>query len=209
MERSGQWSREKTRRLVMVSMLTAILIIFQFTPIGYIPIPGFNPTLMHIPVIIGAIMLGPAEGAFLGLVFGLTSIIQATLQVPLTGFIFSPFVPLGNWKSVIIAIVPRVLVGLVAAYVFRLIARADRSKIIACIVASVAGSAVNTVLVLSGVYVFFREDFAVKMGKSASLVMGILLGVVTTSGVAEAAAAAVICTLVCLPLFKVTKKYKI
>ena len=60
-----QWNREKTRKLVILAMLTAILVIFQFTPLGYIPIPGFNPTLMHIPVIIGAIMLVPAEGAFL------------------------------------------------------------------------------------------------------------------------------------------------
>jgi uncharacterized membrane protein len=201
-----QWNREKTRKLVILAMLTAILVIFQFTPLGYIPIPGFNPTLMHIPVIIGAIMLGPAEGAFLGLVFGITSIIQATLQVPITAFLFSPFVPLGSYKSAIIAIVPRVLVGVTAAYLYRLIARSDRSRPAACIVAAAVGSAVNTVLVMTGVYIFFKDDFAVKMGKSASAVMGILLGVITTSGVAEAAAAAIICTLVCLPLFKIMKK---
>ena len=206
---SRQWNREKTRKLVILAMLTAILVIFQFTPIGYIPIPGFNPTLMHIPVIIGAIMLGPGEGAFLGLVFGITSIIQATLQVPLTAFLFSPFVPLGNYKSAVIAIVPRVLVGVTAAYLYRLIARSDRSRPAACIVASAVGSVVNTVLVMTGVYVFFRDDFALKLGKSSSAVMNILLGVITTSGVAEAAAAAIICTLVCLPLFKIMKKSRV
>lgn len=206
---SRQWNREKTRKLVILAMLTAILVIFQFTPIGYIPIPGFNPTLMHIPVIIGAIMLGPGEGAFLGLVFGITSIIQATIQVPLTAFLFSPFVPLGNYKSAVIAIVPRVLVGVTAAYLYRLIARSDRSRPAACIVASAVGSAVNTVLVMTGVYVFFRDDFALKIGKSSSAVMNILLGVITTSGVAEAAAAAIICTFVCLPLFKIMKKSRV
>lgn len=206
---SRQWNREKTRKLVILAMLTAILVIFQFTPIGYIPIPGFNPTLMHIPVIIGAIMLGPGEGAFLGLVFGITSIIQATIQVPLTAFLFSPFVPLGSYKSAVIAIVPRVLVGVTAAYLYRLIARSDRSRPAACIVASAVGSAVNTVLVMTGVYVFFRDDFALKMGKSSSAVMSILLGVITTSGVAEAAVAAIICTLVCLPLFKIMKKSRV
>ena len=109
----------KTQGLVLTALLVAVMLVMYSVPfLGYIPLGFMNATLMHIPVIIGAIMLGPGEGAFLGLVFGITSIIQATIQVPLTAFLFSPFVPLGSYKSAVIAIVPRVLVGVTEAYLY-------------------------------------------------------------------------------------------
>ena len=45
-----------------------------FTPFGYIPLGFMNATIIHVPVIIGAIILGPKYGGFLGLVFGITSL---------------------------------------------------------------------------------------------------------------------------------------
>ena len=203
------WNSEKTRKLVIVAMLTAILLVLQFTPLGYLPIPGLNPTLMHIPVIIGAILLGPGEGAFLGLMFGVTSIIQAMIQAPVTAFIFNPFVPGGSYKSVIVAVVPRVLVGVVAAYAFRLVSRIDKTQVFASLTACILGSLTNTLLVLGGIYLFFRNGFAGAYKIPASTVFHVLLGVVTTSGIAEAAAAALIGTAVCKALFVVTKKSRL
>lgn len=198
--------RERTTRLVLDAMLVAILLVLQLTPLGYIPIPGFNPTTMHIPVIVGAILLGPADGAFLGLVFGITSIIQATVQVPLTGFLFSPFVPFGSYKSALIAIVPRVLLGLVAAWVYRTLRHVDRSGVAATAVAAVAASLTNTVLVLGGVYVLMRGEYIRQLKVPAAAVAKVLGGVVLTSGLAEAAVAAVIGTAVVQAVLAVRKR---
>ena len=64
----------KTRNLVLAAVFMAIIIIMAFTPFGYIPLGFMNATIIHVPVIIGAIILGPKYGGFLGLVFGITSL---------------------------------------------------------------------------------------------------------------------------------------
>ena len=56
----------KTKELVLMAMFTAIIIAMAFVPyFGYIPLGFMNATIIHIPVIIGAIVLGPKKGAFL------------------------------------------------------------------------------------------------------------------------------------------------
>lgn len=70
-------SSQKTGKIVRLGLLVAILIVMEVTNIGYIKTPtGLELTLMQIPVLIGAIIMGPAEGAILGGVFGLTSFFQ-------------------------------------------------------------------------------------------------------------------------------------
>lgn len=189
---------DKTRYLVQLSMWTAITLILAFVPnLGYIPLgPFHHMTTVHIPVIIGAILLGPGAGAFLGFIFGLTSLIQATLQMPLTAFLYSPFVPFGNFWSAVIAIVPRVCIGIVAAYVYRLIKIKDKKGYVASLVAGVAGSLTNAILVLSGAYIFFGERYATVTGVPFKDLLFALLGVVATNGVIEAVAAAVLVTAV-------------
>ena len=60
---------EKTYELVLTALFTAIIVIMAFTPLGYIPLVVINATVIHIPVILGALFLGPRKGAFLGFVF--------------------------------------------------------------------------------------------------------------------------------------------
>lgn len=204
----NSWNRSKTTRLVTLALLSAIILILQFTPLGFIPIPPFNPTTMHIPVIIGAIVLGPTDGAILGLIFGLSSILQATIQLPLTAFLFSPFVPFGSWKSAVIAIVPRVLVGLFAGYTFRFLQRFDKTKFGASAAAAVVGSFTNTILVLGGVYVLFRSEYANQFKVPVSAVFKGLAAIVGTSGVAEAIVAAVISAAVARAVFALRKRIK-
>ena len=198
---------EKTRYIVQLAMWTALTLILAFVPfLGYITIGPFSITTVHIPVIIGAVMLGPAAGAFLGLVFGITSIIQATLQMPVTAFMFSPFVPFGNFCSVIIAIVPRVLVGVAAAYIYKFIKIKDKKGYIATLAAGIAGALTNTILVLGGVYIFFGQQYAAANKVAFSTLFGILLGVVATNGIVEAVVAAVVVTAVTKALFAVYKR---
>ena len=126
--------------------------------------------------------------------FGIVSLIHNTVLPLPTSFVFSPFLPFGNWKSIIIAIVPRMMVGLVAALIFRLISNWDKSNLISGLAAGLAGSIVNTVLVLGGVYWFFRNAYAANSHISISIISKILMGVILTNGVPEAIVAAVIAT---------------
>mgnify|MGYP000258419755 CR=1 FL=1 len=77
----------KTRDLVLAAVIAAIIVIMAFVPfLGYIPLGFMNATTVHIPVIIGAIILGPKYGAFLGLTFGLTSLWKNTFMPNPTSF---------------------------------------------------------------------------------------------------------------------------
>ena len=58
-----------TRYMATLAMLCGVLLVMGMTGIGFIPLPVIKATTMHIPVILGAILLGPKAGAVLGAVF--------------------------------------------------------------------------------------------------------------------------------------------
>ena len=191
----------KTKELVLMAMFTGIIIAMAFVPyFGYIPLGFMNATIIHIPVIIGAIVLGPKKGAFLGGVFGLTSMINNTFNPNLTSFVFSPFYSVGdvhgNFASIIVCMVPRILIGVVAYYVYKgmlkLFAKFKAKSIAALAVAGVAGSLTNTLLVMNGIYFLFGSSYAAAKGIAFEALYGVILGVIGTQGVPEAIVAAVL-----------------
>lgn len=186
---------KKTQYMTSMALFLAIEIILVVTPLGYIPIGPLNATTMHIPVIIAGIILGKKAGAELGFVFGLTSMIRATIQPGITSFCFSPFVTIGtisgNYKSLLIAFVPRILLGYLAGLIFEIMKNKghENSGVLA---GTLVGALTNTVLVLSGIYVFFGNAYASSLNVAYSGLIGLLLGVVTTNGILEAILAAVV-----------------
>lgn len=198
---------EKTYRLVQLAVWTALTIVLSIVPfLGYITIGPLSMTTVHIPVIIGAILLGPVDGAFLGFVFGAMSIIMAPVLQPLTAFVFNPFVPLGNFSSAIIAIVPRMLVGIVAAYIYRLIMIKDKKGYFASLAAGIGGALTNTIFVLGGIYIFFGQQYAVAAKMPFKALFAALLGVVASNGIFEAIVAAVVVTAVTKALLTVQRR---
>lgn len=107
------------RKLVIIGVLGAISVILGMTPIGFIPVGPTRATIMHIPVIIGALMEGPIVGAFIGLIFGLFSIYQA-LTIPTVTSIF--------FLNPLVSIVPRVLIGIVAYYAYNFLHNLGKNK---------------------------------------------------------------------------------
>lgn len=198
-------SKINTRYYVQLALLTAILAVLSVTPIGSIPLPMVKATTSHIPVIVGAILLGPKAGLFLGGVFGVMSVVRSTLMPNLTTFVFSPFLPVpgsdhGSPKALIVAFVPRLLVGLLPALLFRILQRKKVSDRLACILCGALGSLVNTLLVLGFIYLLFGREYAAALGLGYELLIGSLMSVVLTNGLAELVIAAVVVTAVCCPL---------
>lgn len=186
---------KKTQYMTSMALFLAIEIILVVTPLGYIPIGPLNATTMHIPVIIAGIVLGKKAGAGLGFVFGLTSLIKATIQPGITSFCFSPFVTIGtmsgNYKSLLIAFVPRILLGYLAGLVFEIMKKNNRENL-GVVVGALTGAITNTVLVLSGIYIFFGEAYASAVGVQYSTLVTVLLGVVSTNGILEAILGAIV-----------------
>ena len=189
-----------TRKLTLFALFLALELMLAMTPLGIVRLGVIGATTLHIPVIVAAVLLGKGAGAGLGLVFGLTSILNATLNPTPTAFVFSPFVEFagvsGGFRSVIVALVPRVLVGFLSGLVYEGL----QKKRWAIAAAAVVGSLTNTVLVLGGIYVFFGQAYAQVLEVAYEALIGMLLTVVATNGAAELALAVLVCLPVCRAL---------
>lgn len=195
-------SSDKTLRLVQVSLLAALVLLLAFTPgLGYIPLGITSATIIHVPVIIGSLILGPIPGAILGFLFGLTSMIQATLNPGVTSFLFSPFYaasmsPIAPLFSIIIAFVPRILVGIVPYYVYQLIRKLMKNRkgsdSVGLLIGGIAGSMTNTILVLGFIYLLFGEAYAGVYGVGIDKLFFIIMSVVGINGSLEAVVAAIL-----------------
>ncbi|HHY45540.1 MAG TPA: ECF transporter S component [Firmicutes bacterium] len=113
-----------TRQIAFAGVLGAVTVVLGSTPMGFIQIPPISITIMHIPTIIAGVLQGPVIGGIVGAMFGGFSMYQAQTSVnPLDKAIFS---------NPLIAVVPRILIGVVAHYVFQLVrGRAGRSVLVA------------------------------------------------------------------------------
>ena len=110
---------QKTVRLVELALLTAIIAVMTFTPIGYLKLGPLELTLIMVPVIIGAVTLGPAAGAFLGLVFGASSFIQCFSLSAFGAILIS----ISVFKTLVVCVVPRVLAGWLTGLIFNAVTK--------------------------------------------------------------------------------------
>ena len=185
---SNNTRKVSTRTLVELALLTAIIVVMSFTPIGYLKTPIVEITFITIPVVVGAILVGPAAGAFLGGVFGLTSFIQCFGMSHFGAMLLS----INPFLTFIICFLPRVLMGWLCGIIFRAMLKCDRTKfkLWAYGVGAFSGAALNTILfVITLVVLFGRTDFILSIGDTLPKLIAAIVGL---NGVIEA----VVCTIV-------------
>ena len=204
----------KTKELVILSMFSAIIVLLSATPIGFINLGFIKATIIHIPVIVGSIIMGPRMGSVLGLVFGMTSLINNTMTPVVSSFVFSPFIPVPSMSSgspwaLLICFVPRILVGIVPWYIYQLSRKLIKNKkldFIGLTIAGVVGSATNTLLVMNLIYLLFKEEYATIRGVAHDAVYGIITSIIIVNGVPEAIVAGILTTFICKTLLLVKGK---
>jgi uncharacterized membrane protein len=162
-----------TRQIVISGVLGAIAIFLGATRLGFIPVPNIsgNATIMHIPAILGGVLEGPVVGVLVGGIFGLYSWLDAS----------SPF-----FKDPSVAVLPRLLIGLVAWAVFAFLRRWNTSM--AAAVSGFLGSWTNTV----GVVGMIILRGLVPKGMTA----GALIAAVLPQAIAESVIATIISVVV-------------
>ncbi len=188
------------KHIAFVAILAAIMLLFGFTPIGYIPLPFAKLTLMCIPVIIGTLVLGLRMGLTLSVVFILTSIAQLLMMpdaVSLLLFEASPVV------YILCLILPRLLIPLTTYGVYTAVSK--KSEKPALIAASAVGSLTNTFVYLGMMQLFFVPALAAGLTLDAAGATAVIWGVVLTNGLPEALIAAVVCPLVAVAVKKAVK----
>ena len=157
---------ERIRQMVIAAMLSAIVAVLTFTPIGMIPLPPPlpNATTVHLPVLVAALVEGPVVGLIVGAVFGICSFIHAweTGMVGLTLFFRNP----------VVSVLPRLIVPLAAFGVWYLWRRLVRQNAVTdkagAALAAVAGTVTNTVLCLGLIALIYGGDLTAMLNELIS-----------------------------------------
>ena len=146
----------KQSSVAQIAIFFAIMLVLHLLSsviFNLLPVP-IKPTIIHIPVIIASIIYGPRIGAILGTLMGLISVVTNTLVLLPTSYLFSPFVPNGNLNSLMIAMVPRILIGIIPYFVYKWMKNKP-----GLVLAGAVGSMTNTVFVLGGIFILFSAVY--------------------------------------------------
>ena len=201
-----------TRYMATLAMFCGILLVMGVTGIGFIPLPVIKATTMHIPVILGAVLLGPAAGAGLGGVFGLCSIWANTTSPGLLAFAFSPFMTTeglpGVLKSLWIALGCRILLGVIAGWLWKGLKRVLKQDYLALPVTAAVATICHTILVMGSIYLLLAQQYAQAKNVAITAVFGLVMGTVTASGIPEAIIAAVLVTVIGKALLHLAERMK-
>lgn len=202
--------KKDTRWMVGVALMAAIVVLLANTPLGMIQLPVTKATTVHIPVILGGVVLGPMAGAILGGVFGICSLISNTIAPTLTSFAFSPFMSTtglsGALKAIWISVGCRVMIGVVAGWLWIILKKLKCKETVALAVVGFVGALTNTMLVMGSIYVLLAEQYAAAKNVGGSAVMGLIMGTVAVNGIPEALAAMVLTTAIGAVLLRAVGK---
>ncbi|EHI69645.1 ECF transporter S component [Streptococcus ictaluri] len=188
-------NRHKSSEISRIAIFFAIMLVIHFISslvFNLWPVP-IKPTLIHIPVIIASIMYGPRTGAILGALMGLISVMTNTIVLLPTSYLFSPFVENGNLLSLVIAMVPRILIGITPSYCYKWL-----NNKFGLALSGIVGSLTNTIFVLSGIFFFFATVFG-------GNIKALLAAVISTNAIAEMIISAIV-TLAIVPRLSKLKK---
>ncbi len=168
-----------TQKLILAGMLLALMIALEALGIGLIVLPWMTATILHIPVIIGAIAGGLGVGLVLGAAFGVQSLISAiTKPVLLSPLFLNPLV----------SILPRVLIPIVTYLVYRLLVRLEKKHPnVRVLITALCGSLANTVFVMGMIVLFYAGDAAAILKITSAEVAAWAGGIALFNGLPEAA----------------------
>ena len=193
--------KRRTLFLAQNAILTSLIVLMAFTPIGYLPIGPVKMTFIMVPVAVGAITLGEKSGAFLGLVFGITSFIQC-FGLDLFGTTLFSINPVYTF---IMCIVPRVLMGYLCGVIYKFIAR--KKKKFALVFASFMAPVLNTTFFMSLLMLFFGESDYIMGIRNGAELLPFLVAFVGLNGVMEIVTTTVVAPPVASAVKKAVKKF--
>lgn len=203
MSANKRLGKSKILMLAENAMLASIVVLMAFTPVGYLQIGLVKMTFIMIPVAVGAVTLGEKSGAFLGLVFGITSFVQC-FGLDIFGTTLMSINPIYTF---IMCLVPRVLMGYLCGLVYKALARFKKG--IAVVVASLSAPVFNTLFFMTLLMLFFgKSDYIMSMRASTENLWAFLVAFVGLNGVMEIVTTVLIAPPVALAVEKATIKYR-
>lgn len=195
MEKSLVKKRFDTRQIAIIGMLSAVSIVLGSLGIGFIPLPMAKATIMHIPVIIGAILEGPVVGVAVGLIFGIFSIVQNMANPSILSFAF---------LNPMVSVLPRILIGVTTYYSYRI--PFIKNDIVKTGISAVVGTLTNTVGVLGMIYLLYAGQYAAAKNLDAGAAAKAIFGIAVMNGIPEAVVSIVITIPAVIAIRKLLKK---
>ena len=192
-------NRVDTRRMVLLAMLSGILLVMSFTPLGYLNIGPLAISLNMIPVAIGAVALGPGGGAFLGAVFGITSCLQC-VGIGGTSYMGVILFEISPVLTIIQRLVPRVLAGCLTGVVYGGLHKLHQRY--AAYVAGFCAALFNTVLFMAALVLLFGKTPYLQDLIAGRNILVFILGFVGINALVEMLAATATVGVVCKALEK-------
>lgn len=194
--------RKRTLRMTQLAMLGAIIVLMAFTPLGYLKIGPLSITFLTIPVVIGAILMTPVDGAILGGIFGITSFAQC-FGMDAFGTTLMSYNPL---FCAIVCIIPRILIGLFAGLVNKKLDATNLNKTVSYAISAFVGALTNTVFFVGLLIILFKNSEALSaLGESVLQIISVL---VTTNSLVEALACVVLVAAISKACVSVIKRRK-
>lgn len=188
----------KTKRLTRLALFAAMIIVLAFTPLGYLKTAGLEITFITIPVVIGAVAMGPAAGGILGALFGLTSFIQCFGMSPFGAALLS----VNPVSCFFVCLLPRALMGWLTGLIFDAADRRKPESLLAYGAAGLAGPLLNTLFFMTALMLFFGSAEVIVNLRGGMALFPFLVAFVGLNGLIEALACFVISTAICKSLSK-------
>lgn len=186
------------RGIVVTAALFSLILLLNFSGLGFIKVGISEVTMLHIPVIIGAVMEGPLVGSVLGLLFGLSSLWESYT---------SPSVLAPAFQNPIVSVVPRILIGLFSSYAFSIAMKLTKKRVSgSALVASIVGTLTNTVFVLSLMHFMYSSLIVENLASEAAATsQAIIFGIMATNAPGELIVSCVVTVPVVIALRKVQR----
>ena len=195
----------KVGRLARMALLVAIIILLTFTPLGYITLPFIAATTIQMPVIIGAVMMGPMAGLALGIAFGLSALCKV-LMMPGADPVATAILSYNFFLYAVIAIVPRGLMGWLSGLLFAGLNKTlPNQRLISYGITGFVGSMLNTIFYLGSLWLMASGIVAEVYSMDISSVGAMVMTVAATAGIPEAIVSCVIVAAVCRALQAIDK----
>lgn len=191
---------EQIKKITFTGIIIALIIILSFTQLGYIQfLPGVSITIIHIPVLIGSIILGKKYGIVLGLIFGLSSIILAFINLSTN----APF------TNPIVSVIPRIIFGFFISPLYNLIKKIIKNDIISTVVSLCLSTLLHTIIVLIPLFIVWKngfyfgvEEYVAKNGDGSGMnLFSFIFAILSANGIIEILLAGIVGT----PIVKIMK----
>ncbi|MBC6712761.1 ECF transporter S component [Treponema sp. Marseille-Q3903] len=187
----------RNRKLALTGAFSALVIVLGITKLGFITLSlTASITILQIPVILICMLAGLPEGLFVGLSFGVLSLIQAAMTP--TGVLDPLFI------NPLCSVLPRLLLAVVAWLCWKLLNLIPHMpKTVSASVTGFIATAAHTLLVIGCLYIF--EGGAVRKALGG-IGYWALIGTLSFNAILESLASTVVCASVFAGFFIASNK---